>query len=174
MNYIRSNHAGKSGTNRATQAEISSLLRHSFPGRVTKSRSHIFDGLISGEQVSQAIRFGHLCVFPVRKMLENGIVRNWIDLGHVAAFCEEVLLSDSLCRPAVICRSGIEQFKTRQTAGFSLEASMTFQEFAEIDHNKAAIRNLLSAPSRQRTAWRIAFERMAKRISGCLRMVRGH
>ena len=35
MNYISSNSAGKSGTNRTTQAEISNLLRLSFPGRVT-------------------------------------------------------------------------------------------------------------------------------------------
>jgi hypothetical protein len=35
LNYISSNSAGKSGTNRTTQAEISNLLRLSFPGRVT-------------------------------------------------------------------------------------------------------------------------------------------
>ena len=52
LNYISSDHAGKSGTNRTTQAEISNLLRHSFPGRVNKRRSHIFNGLISGGQIS--------------------------------------------------------------------------------------------------------------------------
>ena len=34
MSYINCKSAGKSGTNRTTQAEISSLLRLSFPGRV--------------------------------------------------------------------------------------------------------------------------------------------
>ena len=53
LNYISSNQAG---TNRTTQAEISNLLRHSFPGRVSKWRSHIFNGLISGEQVSSRAR----------------------------------------------------------------------------------------------------------------------
>lgn len=43
---------GKSGINRTTQAEIPNLPHHSFPERVNKSRSHIFNGLISGEQVT--------------------------------------------------------------------------------------------------------------------------
>jgi len=37
LNYISPNHAGKSGTNRTTQAEISNLPRHSFPGRVNQA-----------------------------------------------------------------------------------------------------------------------------------------
>jgi PEP-CTERM motif len=35
LSYINSKTSGKSGTNRTTQAEISNLLRPSFPGRVT-------------------------------------------------------------------------------------------------------------------------------------------
>ena len=34
MSYSNCKSAGKSGTNRTTQAEISNLLRLSFPGRV--------------------------------------------------------------------------------------------------------------------------------------------
>jgi len=35
MSYINRNRARQTGTNRTTQAEISNLLRLSFPGRVT-------------------------------------------------------------------------------------------------------------------------------------------
>ena len=48
MNYISSNHAGKSGTNRTTQAEISNLLRHSFPGRVTAGLNLSVAGMTKG------------------------------------------------------------------------------------------------------------------------------
>jgi hypothetical protein len=37
LSYINCKSAGQSGTNRTTQAEISNLLRLSYPGRVTRS-----------------------------------------------------------------------------------------------------------------------------------------
>ncbi len=48
MSYIISKSAGKSGTNRTTQAEISNLLRHSFLGRVKPGESLIIPGLKMG------------------------------------------------------------------------------------------------------------------------------
>ena len=44
LSYINCKSAGKSGTNRTTQAEISSLLRLSFPGRVNKRENSSFTG----------------------------------------------------------------------------------------------------------------------------------
>jgi hypothetical protein len=39
MSYINRNRVRQSGTNRTTQAEISNLLRLSFPGRVSRPKS---------------------------------------------------------------------------------------------------------------------------------------
>jgi hypothetical protein len=38
LSYINRNRARQTGTNRTTQAEVSNLLRISFPGRVTQPR----------------------------------------------------------------------------------------------------------------------------------------
>jgi hypothetical protein len=59
LSYINCKSAGKSGTNRTTQAEISSLLRLSFPGRVRAgqiTRNSSYHWLKKTGQVSQAKR----------------------------------------------------------------------------------------------------------------------
>jgi hypothetical protein len=52
MSYINRNRARQTGTNRTTQAEISNLLRLSFPGRVNYGRTLTACGLIAGEQLT--------------------------------------------------------------------------------------------------------------------------
>jgi hypothetical protein len=44
LSYSNCKSARKSGTNRTTQAEISNLLRPSFPGRVNRMHSIVMDG----------------------------------------------------------------------------------------------------------------------------------
>jgi hypothetical protein len=45
MSYINRNRARQTGTNRTTQAEISNLLRLSFPGRVTRQSAGVAAGI---------------------------------------------------------------------------------------------------------------------------------
>jgi hypothetical protein len=44
LSYINRNRARQTGTNRTTQAEISNLLRLSFPGRVNNREAPVMNG----------------------------------------------------------------------------------------------------------------------------------
>jgi hypothetical protein len=44
LSYINRNRARQTGTNRTTQAEVSNLLRISFPGRVNYERTPVLTG----------------------------------------------------------------------------------------------------------------------------------
>jgi hypothetical protein len=44
LSYINRNRARQTGTNQTTQAEISNLARHSFPGRVNYERTPVLSG----------------------------------------------------------------------------------------------------------------------------------
>ncbi len=51
MSYINRNRARQTGTNRTRQAEISNLVRPSFPGWVNYERTPVFPGGVFRKQV---------------------------------------------------------------------------------------------------------------------------
>ena len=62
-NQVSVSREGKDGppaTNRTTQSEISNLLRHSFPGRVNRRRSKIYNGLFFGGRVATCLAWDAL------------------------------------------------------------------------------------------------------------------
>ena len=79
MSYINRKRAGKTGTNRTTQVEISNLLRLTFPGRVKPGECFTIPGLEMGGRSNIA------AVAAVEQVRDAGLAKYSCDFGSWSA-----------------------------------------------------------------------------------------